>query len=150
MVVDVFTPGEGMTNERDFGPGSYGDYSGLSFLGTPTNGFWFTEFSASFIYLEPLFRAILDRAEVSRASIPKLVQQWNQCRLDAEKIVEVPAAEIDDLLAALSKVTAVDLESHCENVGGSNTGDCLSCASHLARFLNERLAKKEAVFIQEL
>jgi hypothetical protein len=149
VVVDVFTSGEGMTNDRDFGPGSYGDYSGLCFYGPPTNGFWFTEFGASFIYLEPLFRAIFDRARVSRTPVPKLVEQWNQCKLDADEIIEVPAAEISDLLAALSKVTAADLESHCCSMA-SNTGDCLSCASHLAQFLNERLAKKEPVFFEEL
>jgi hypothetical protein len=57
----------------NFAHGTYGDISGVTFYGPPVNGFWEDSFPVSDRFFDPLFRAILDRAErVERTNVPRM------------------------------------------------------------------------------
>jgi len=125
-----------MAEEIDFGPGSYGDYSGVEFLGPPTNGFWLTRFGVSDVYLVPLLTARL------AAKWDSLRQSWE----DAGKTVEVSREDISEIAQALSEITAADLAAVCDEAGCS-VHQCLLCAASLSKFLKDRLQNNEPIFV---
>jgi hypothetical protein len=62
----------------------------------------------------------------------------------ADRVVEVSPAEAEELLDALADLTAVDLTPYCT---GSTPDECLRCSGAIRRFLGERLARGDRLFI---
>src|SRR5690348_16250808 len=85
---------------ESFGLDRYGDYAGVAFYGPPNRGFWTDCFEASYIYLEPIFSAILAlTTRQSDAPAPQVIQQWRdiegwadsgtRTELDREQVAEL-------------------------------------------------------------
>lgn len=120
-----------MTEAEDFSHGSYGDYSGAAFYGPPTNGFWFDRLAVSDRYLSPLFAAVLDRSQARGSEPPQLVRDWNALDgwIAADGIVEMPRPAAEELLHALTNLTAADVYPYC---AGCTADDCFEvrCDNH--------------------
>ncbi|VTT98060.1 Uncharacterized protein OS=Chamaesiphon minutus PCC 6605 GN=Cha6605_2846 PE=4 SV=1 [Gemmataceae bacterium] len=121
----------------------YGDYSGVVFYGEPNKGYWTDRLDVSDRFIDPLFRAVLDRAwaESGGELVPRLASDWNTlegwagCAIG---VTEVAGRDAEDLMAAFGEVTAADLDPH---VAGASVEDCLRCAGVIREFVRERLAR---------
>jgi hypothetical protein len=135
---------------EDFSHGSYGDYSGVVFYGPPTNGFWLDRLAVSDIYIDPLFRGILDRAwrESDGERIPRLAADWNTGEGWVADGGPVPVAGDDaaELIGALAQLDPADVAEHC---AGCTAEKCLRCASVVQDFIGTRLARGVSLFIKD-
>jgi len=128
----------------------YGDYSGVTFYGPPIDGLWQDRLDVSDRFIDPLFRALLDRA--SRGSgvqhVPTLVKDWNTVQgwADAAGIVAVTRSDAEDLATALAELAAHDLAPHAS---GATVPECLECASLVREFVCSRLARGASVYIEQ-
>ena len=134
----------------NFAHGSYGDISGVTFYGPAVNGFWDDSFPVSDRFIDPLFRAVLDRAElVERTKAPKLVTEWNELTgwRDASGIVELPPADVTDLIDGLASVTTADVAAHAAEFAVT-ADECLRCATASSGFLRERVSSGRQIYVE--
>jgi len=130
----------------NFSYGTYGDVHGVDFWGPPQDGFWNDCLPVSDRFVEPLFRAVLERAmETGRVS-PRLVAEWNSCTgwTEATTRVQVPPQDAQDMVEALRSLSRSDAAVHCRE---ADVQDILRCADVVAEFLATRLASGFALFI---
>lgn len=140
-----------MAETEEFEHGrSYGDIAGVVFYGPPINGFWTDCLAVSDRFIHPLFCAVLDRSSLeSDLRIPRLASEWNSLEgwMDVSVgCVEIPPHDAQDLIEALGRITAADIEPH---VAGATTDQCLRCASTIRDFISKRLLERSAVYIED-
>jgi hypothetical protein len=134
----------------EFAHGTYADDSGVVFYGPPVKGFWEDFLEVSDKFIDPLFRAILDRAWGAEGStLPAVVAQWNELTgwRDATGMVELSPADARELVGALANVSEADLAPHL--VAGLPVDAYLRCATVTAEFLRDRLDRGVRVYIAD-
>ena len=133
----------------NFAHESYGDISGVSFYGPAVKGFRDDRFPVSDRFIDPLFRAVLDRAALERTKAPKLVTDWNALTgwRDASGFLELPLADVAELIDGLAAVTTADLAPHAAEFAVT-PDECLRCASAISRFLRERVSSGRQVYVE--
>src|SRR5580704_17225629 len=98
-----------MASENEFAHGSYGDESGLTFYGTPVDGFWLDRLLVSDRFIRPLFIAVFEQfLKGDRTSdVPKIVAEWNKLEgwTEASGIQEIAREDAEHLTAALAAVS---------------------------------------------
>jgi hypothetical protein len=129
----------------------YGDTFGVVFYGEPVNGYWTDRLDVSDRFIDPLFRAVLDRIEAESGGelVPQLASDWNTLQGwagCAAGITEVDRRDAEDLMAAFAEVTAADLAPHMAGVAAA---ECLRCAAAVREFVGERLARGCRLFIDD-
>jgi hypothetical protein len=140
-----------MAENTEFAHGiRYGDYSGVVFHGPPAKGFWVDRFAVSNTYIDPLFRAVLDRTgrETDGESLPLLVAEWNTLSGWAELgagIVPVSVEDASDLAGALHEITDADLAPH---ITGTTAQQCLRCAAAIQEFIRARVAQNLQIYLE--
>src|SRR4051812_22037667 len=134
----------------NFTHGTYGDIGGVTFYGPPVKGFWEDSFPVSDRFIDPLFRAILDRAErVEATKVPRMAAEWNALTgwTDAAGTIELPLVDVTELIGALVAVSEVDLTPHVAEFAVTSA-ECLRCASALASFLRDRVGRGLQVYVE--
>jgi hypothetical protein len=135
---------------HNFAHGTYGDISGVVFYGPAVKGFWEDSFPVSDRFIEPLFRAIVNRAElVERAKVPGLVAEWTELTgwRDAAGMVELPAVDVSELIGALAAISKADLAPHAAE-WAVTPDECLRCAAAIAGFLGDRVRRGLQIYIE--
>ena len=134
-----------MAQDLDFGHGKhYGDYSGVTFYGSPENGIWLDSLPISDAYIGPLFHAILERQSIP----PKIVSEWNEqtgwtvTGLDKA----IPPAAAIELAESLANINTDQLASFCN---GCSPEECLSCAVRIKKYLEDHVAKTIDLFMEQ-
>ncbi len=128
-----------------FAHGTYADYSGVVFSGP---GLSEERLAVSDRFIDPLFRAILDRAGQGHgADVPKVVAEWNEGRgwADACGVHELSPAEATEFLVALSAVSGADVRPHA---AGATPEECVRCARVIEGFLRHRVDRGLPVYIE--
>lgn len=134
----------------NFAHGTYGDTSGVVFYGPQINGFWRDSFPVSDRFIDPLFRAILDRAKLSkRSKVPRGTAEWMALTGWRDTIgrTELPAADVIELIEALTAISRADLDPHVAEFAVT-PDECLRCASAMCGFLRERVGAGHRVYIE--
>ena len=96
-------------------------------------------------FIDPLFRAILDRAEQA----PRLAVEWSAMTgwTDATGTIELPLVDVTELIDALAAVSKSDLAPHVAQFAVTPE-ECLRCASAIAGFLRDRIGRGPQVYVE--
>jgi hypothetical protein len=131
---------------ENFAHGTYADDSGVVFYGPPMDERWSDRLPVSDRFIEPLFKALLDRAKPGKA--PTLVAEWNEHKgcANATGIQKVPRSDATEFLVAFGLLTVADVTPH---VAGVTSDQCLQCAAAIAEFLRDRIDRGLDVYIED-
>lgn len=132
-----------MTVDNKFAHGiRYGDYSGVTWYGPPTSGFWLDKLAVSCLYIDPLFRGILEREQVLQ-----LATEWNLMEGWAAMNSPTPVATKNALAfaEALARLEPEDVAKHCH---GSSVEECLECAAMIRKFIEDHVSSGVELFVE--
>lgn len=141
-----------MAETEEFAHGSvYGDYSGVVFYGATRGGCSLDRLAVSDSYIDPLFRAVLDRSwrDSGGERVPRLASEWNTQEgwsACAAGRTPVSQQDIEELVTAFTQVTSPDLAPHC---AGSTREDCLRCAVVIKEFVANQLSRDAILFMED-
>lgn len=139
-----------MTGPDKFSHGlHYGDYSGVVWTGSPTEGSRRDRLAVSNCYINPLFSSILDRfwKELAVEQAPRLALEWNTLEgwVAASGPVPVNDRDAAEFADALAHLGPTDVVEHC---AGCTVDDCLECAKAVREFIDDHLTRGAGLFIE--
>lgn len=129
----------------------YGDYSGVVFYGASEDGITVARLAVSDCYIDPLFRALLERCWRDSAGerIPRLAVEWNSLEgwrgCPAGRVL-VSQQEMEELATMFIRLTTADLAQHC---AGSTPDECLRCAVVIKEFVDSQLSRNAILYIED-
>ena len=136
----------------EFAHGSYADYSGVVFSGPPESGRRPDSLAVSNGFMEPIFHAVLNRAErTPGASVPRLAMDWNCCagwRDAAAGPVPVPSGDAAEFAEALARLEPADLPGEWVTARAP-AAEYLRCAAVVREFIAEALARGDELVIED-